>query len=99
MKFRLIMNPNDPAKRSVHDASNFNRNDFGPGTYVIGLDGKVYENYGSVEVPVWDEIFDSYYEIEMYEDDGPVASIKDLGPAGKKTILKDKDGTPFASQG
>lgn len=38
---------------------------FGPGTRVIGFNGKVYENYGTKDKPLWIEVFDAQYVLTV----------------------------------
>jgi hypothetical protein len=58
-KIRVVLWPNDPERTSVIDETNFYPN------YFLGLDGKMYENYGTAEKPVWESIFDAWYEIQI----------------------------------
>ena len=32
--------------------------------HFIGFDGKLYENYGTIDKPLYEEVFDSTYKIE-----------------------------------
>ena len=58
-KIKVTFWPNDPERTSVIDETNFYPN------YFLGLDGKMYENYGTQEKPVWEAIFDASYEIQI----------------------------------
>jgi hypothetical protein len=58
-KFKVTFWPNDSKRISIVDETNFYPN------YFMGLDGKVYENYGTKEKPVWDAVYDADYEIEI----------------------------------
>lgn len=59
LKFRIIFWKNIPERTSIIDETNFYPN------YFIGLNGVLYENYGTVEKPIFEVVFDSDYEIEV----------------------------------
>lgn len=64
MKTIVIFDKGIEGRECKFDENNFKQgNNFGPGTIVLGLDGKVYENYGTEEKPFWEEVFDATYEI------------------------------------
>lgn len=66
MKFEIVHNYDIEERKSIIDETNFKTGmNFGPGTIVIGLDGKAYENYGSEEKPMWEAIFDANYKINI----------------------------------
>lgn len=65
MKFKVTLYHDDPERRYVIDESNFIIDKFGSGTHLIGLDGKLYENYGTGADPLWEEVFDANYKIEL----------------------------------
>ena len=58
MKYRIIFWPNDIDRRSVVDETNVDNK------YFIGLDGNVYENYGTIENQMWEPIFDCEFILE-----------------------------------
>lgn len=65
-KFEIIHSCDNEERKSIIDETNFKTGkNFGPGTMVIGLDGYVYENYGSEEKPMWEAIFDANYKINI----------------------------------
>ena len=64
MKTVVIFDKSIEGRECRFDESNFKQgSNFGPGTIVLGLDGKVYENYGTEERPFWEEVFDAEYEV------------------------------------
>jgi hypothetical protein len=64
MKTVVIFDKGIEGRECRFDENNFKQgNNFGPGTIVLGLDGKVYENYGTEEKPFWEEVFDAEYEV------------------------------------
>jgi hypothetical protein len=58
-KFRITFWKNIPERTFVIDETNFFPK------YFIGLNGILYENYGTEENPLWETVFDSDYEIEI----------------------------------
>lgn len=58
MKFRITFWKNQPDRTFIVDENNFFPQ------YFIGLDGLLYENYGTKENPIWETVFDADYEIE-----------------------------------
>lgn len=71
MKFKVVFNRNavNPDRTYIVDETNFIYGHFEPGTILIGLDGKVYENYGLKGGPMWEEVYDNDYEIELIKED------------------------------
>jgi hypothetical protein len=68
MKLVVTLDEGIVGRECRFDESNFiQSNNFGPGTIVLGLDGKVYENYGSEEKPFWEEVFDAEYKVIVSE--------------------------------
>jgi hypothetical protein len=64
MKIEVIFDEGLIGRECRFNESNFNQgSNFGPGTIVLGLDGKVYENYGTDEKPFWEEVFDAEYKV------------------------------------
>ena len=64
MNIEVIFDEGMKERECRFNKSNFNRDsNFGPGTIVLGLDGKVYENYGTEEKPFWEEVFDAEYKV------------------------------------
>jgi hypothetical protein len=65
MKIEVIFDEGLIGRECKFNESNFINRDsnFGPGTIVLGLDGKVYENYGTDEKPFWEEVFDAEYKV------------------------------------
>lgn len=64
MKLEVIFDEGSKERECRFDENNFNQGtNFGPGTVVLGLDGKVYENYGTDEKPFWEEVFDAEYKV------------------------------------
>lgn len=64
MKTVVIFDKGVEGRECRFDENNFKQGkNFGPGTVVLGLDGKVYENYGTEEKPFWEEVFDAKYEV------------------------------------
>jgi hypothetical protein len=59
LKFRVIFWKNNPERTSIVNENNFNDK------YLIGLNGLLYENYGTKDKPMWECNFDSEYEIEL----------------------------------
>ncbi len=59
IKYKITFWPNDPERTSVVDENNFYPN------YFIGLNGLLFENYGTKEKPMWETVFDSDYKIEI----------------------------------
>ena len=45
---------------------------------VLGLDGKVYENYGTDEKPFWEEVFDASYEVSTQDTPAIEDTIKNI---------------------
>jgi hypothetical protein len=62
MKFKITFWKDIPSRTSVVDESNFK------GEYFIGLDGLLYENYGTKDNPIWEAVFDADYDIEIIEE-------------------------------
>lgn len=58
-RFKAIVEPDIPERRYIIDEKNFLPRHF------IGFDGIVYENYGTEEKPVWENIFDALYDLEI----------------------------------
>ena len=68
MKTVVIFDKGIEGRECRFDENNFMQdNSFGPGTVVLGLDGKVYENYGTDEKPFWEEVFDASYEVSTQD--------------------------------
>lgn len=66
----VIIDENIKGRERIIDESNFMvGNNFGPGTIVMGMDGKAYENYGTEDKPFWEEIFDASYRIITTDED------------------------------
>ena len=66
MKITITLDEEIPERKCTFNENNFIQgNNFGPGTIVLGLDGKVYENYGTEEKPFWEEVFDASYKITL----------------------------------
>jgi hypothetical protein len=66
MKITVTFDEETPERKCIFNENNFIQgNNFGPGTIVLGLDGKVYENYGTEEKPFWEEVFDASYKITL----------------------------------
>ena len=64
MKLEVVFDENIKERKCEFNEYTFKQgNNFGPGTVVIGLDGKVYQNYGTEEKPFWEEVFDAEYKI------------------------------------
>jgi hypothetical protein len=64
MKIEVIFDEGLIGRECRFTESNFNQGkNFGPGTIVLGLDGKVYENYGTDDKPFWEEVFDAEYKV------------------------------------
>lgn len=59
IKFRVIFWKDVPERTFIIDETNFYPR------YFIGLDGLLYENYGTENKPIWESIFDADYEIEI----------------------------------
>lgn len=59
LKFRIIFWKDIPERTFIIDENNFFPK------YFIGLNGELYENYGTIEKPMFEVIFDSDYEIEV----------------------------------
>ena len=57
-KYRIVFWKDMPERTFVIDDTNFFP------TYFFGLNGFLYENYGTEDNPVWEVVFDSDYEIE-----------------------------------
>jgi hypothetical protein len=75
MKTVVIFDKGIEGRECRFDENNFKQgNNFGPGTIVLGLDGKVYENYGTEEKPFWEEVFDAEYEVSP--QDTPAIDIR-----------------------
>jgi hypothetical protein len=66
----VIIDENNKERERIVDETNFKiGTNFGPGTIVMGMDGKAYENYGTEDKPFWEEIFDASYRILTIEED------------------------------
>ena len=61
IKLKITFYPNEPDKTYIVDENNYYMR------YFYGLDGKLFENYGTKETPVWAEVFDADYDIEFNE--------------------------------
>ena len=59
IKFKITFWKDIPERRFIIDDTNFFPK------YFMGLDGILYENYGTEEKPMWENVFDSDYEIEI----------------------------------
>lgn len=62
MKFKIIFEENIPDRTHIVDESNFYPR------YFIGLDGLLYENYGTKDKPMWESVFDADYRIEIINE-------------------------------
>ena len=80
MKFKVTFWSNISERTTVHtDGMEF----------LITLDGRVCENCGTKEKPVWDEILDADYELEIIEDDNKWIEINvPFGPLFEKKTTK-----------
>ena len=58
-KFKITFWKDIPDRTFIIDETNFYP------TYFLGLDGRLYENYGTEEIPMWESVFDADYEIEI----------------------------------
>jgi|694.fasta_scaffold00011_86 hypothetical protein len=59
IKFKITFWKDIPERTFIIDDTNFFPK------YFMGLDGILYENYGTEEKPMWENVFDSDYEIEI----------------------------------
>ena len=57
-KYKVTFWPDDPKRKIIIDENNFYPN------YFIGLNGFLYENYGTINEPLWESVFDADYIIE-----------------------------------
>lgn len=60
LKFKITFWKDEPERTYIIDETNFRPR------YFIGLDGFLWENYGTEEKPIWEQVFDTDYEIETY---------------------------------
>lgn len=59
MKFKITFWGNNPDRKFVIDETNFYPR------YFLGMDGILYENYGTAKDPMWESVFDDDYVIEI----------------------------------
>ena len=79
MKTVVIFDKGIEGRECRFDENNFMQgSSFGPGTVVLGLDGKVYENYGTDEKPFWEEVFDASYEVSPQDTSAIEDTIKNI---------------------
>lgn len=58
-KFKITFWENIPERTFIVDETNFYPR------YFLGINGLLYENYGTQSKPMWDIVFDSDYKIEI----------------------------------
>lgn len=68
MEFIAFFDHDDLERSHKVTKENWDTGNFGPGTRVIGFDGKVYENYGTTVKPLWEEVFDAEYILRTYSN-------------------------------
>jgi hypothetical protein len=71
MRFKVTFYPGSPHEFTI-DENEFATPKMGDGSILIGLDGKVYENYGNNR---WEEVFDADYKITWYEGQGRFSAL------------------------
>ena len=59
MKFKITFQEDIPERTFVVDETNFYPR------YFLGINGLLYENYGTELNPVWKSVFDADYKIEI----------------------------------
>jgi len=63
LKFKIIFEKNIPERTFIIDENNFYPK------YFLGLNGLLYENYGTEDKPMWESVFDKDYEIKYIKNE------------------------------